>query len=463
MIDSFFNAFAAAENDMLGSETAKLVKVLRLARPNGHLATDLDIALPAMAGDTVVVLSSPDGKIEGYVGQDLTVTIGGHGYVVAKDCPRAQDGTVAVTLKTGLLAGAGSGDPVILSASLEFDLPHSMTYMPRLGFIPGELTASMSTAISVPKLTAGAEPKLDDILTCSLGSGAVLGFLPPDGGSWEVLVGRAIAVRRHPAPAGADPDVLLMPNNFEAVGAAMQDWTLRVLPRIGVALQVEAAAFLAARNAELSPVGDAPRDSHPGKLAASWRASAGDPDFASLADAPSYPSPSGNRMEFIPPMRGLHPGGIAHVTNDAKSDAETDGYAYLMAVLGESPKAPLGTVRPSFFDLGDAWQEVARVAILRVLAEEGAVASTTRRRTIRLSAISSTLSSLSGCRRRPSLRTARWARATEGSSPRRSSSNRSRSRPGSRPRRRSSPATASTTRRCRRPAWSHSRGPSVTA
>jgi len=164
-------------------------------------------------------------------------------------------------------------------------------------------------------------------------------------------------------------------DNFEAVGAAMQDWVLRVLPRIGVALQVEAAAFLAARNAQLSPVGDPPRDTHPGKLAASWRTSAGDPDFASLADAPSYAPPSGNRMEFIPAMRGLRPGGVAHVTNDAKSDAETDGYAYLMAVLGESPKAPLGTVRPAFFDLGDAWDEVARAAIFRVLAEEGVVTS----------------------------------------------------------------------------------------
>lgn len=163
-----------------------------------------------------------------------------------------------------------------------------------------------------------------------------------------------------------------MAGDFAEVGAAMVEWMRRVVPKIGAALQVEAAAFLAARNSATSPVGDPPRDTHPGKLAASWRASAGEPEYASLADAASYDPPSGDRMEFIPPMAGLQPGEVAHVTNDAKSDTEQYGYAYRMAVLGESPKAPLGTVRPSLFDLGDEWSEVATAAIGRVLQEEGA-------------------------------------------------------------------------------------------
>lgn len=194
MIDGFFNAFAAAENDMMGAETAKLRKVLRLRCPDGSPALSLVAAEAQTIGDTVVVLASPDGKplgAGGYVAEKLTVTVGGHTYAVARDSPRLQDGTVSVVLATPLLAVVGVGNAVALSEFVDFDLPHSLVYTPREGFVPGEAMASFSTAISVPKLTAEAEPKTDDILTCSLGTGEVLGFLPPDGGSWEVLVGRA--------------------------------------------------------------------------------------------------------------------------------------------------------------------------------------------------------------------------------------------------------------------------------
>lgn len=163
-----------------------------------------------------------------------------------------------------------------------------------------------------------------------------------------------------------------MPNNFQVVGSEIQAWLQVMLPRMGVALLAEATAYVAAKNAVFSPVGDAPIDPHPGKLMRSWRASVGSPEVADLRDAPSYPRASGDRMEFIPALAGLQPGQSTYVTNDAKSDRDKYFYASRMIVDGESPKAPAGTIQPTFEALGSDWPAVAEAAILKVLAEGGA-------------------------------------------------------------------------------------------
>lgn len=159
----------------------------------------------------------------------------------------------------------------------------------------------------------------------------------------------------------------IAPRDF---GPAFEDYLRSVLPKMRAALLAEAGAFLVARNAVRSPVGDPPMDPHPGKMAASWRGSVGAPVAAGLADAPAYPRPSGDRMEYIPALSGSQPGQSVHVTNDAKSDRDDYPYSYRMGVLGESPKAPEGTVLPSFADLAAEWDAVATAAIERVLAEE---------------------------------------------------------------------------------------------
>lgn len=155
--------------------------------------------------------------------------------------------------------------------------------------------------------------------------------------------------------------------DLKTAGAGMDAYLRSVLPKIRAALLAEAAAYLAAQNAVHSPIGDAPIDPHPGKMAASWVASIGSPRGANLSDASSYRPPSGNRMEFIPTASGSVPGQSVHVTNDATSDRDRYPYSYRMGVLGESPKAPEGTVEPSFADLEGDWHEVAAAAIKRAL------------------------------------------------------------------------------------------------
>lgn len=158
----------------------------------------------------------------------------------------------------------------------------------------------------------------------------------------------------------------IAPRDF---GPAFEDYLRSMLPRVRAALLAEAGAFLLARNAARSPVGDPPMDPHPGKMAASWRGSIGDPVAANLSDAPSYPRPSDDRMEHVPALSGSRPGESVHVTNDAKSDRDDYPYSYRMGVLGESAKAPEGTVLPSFADLAAEWDAVAAAAIERALAE----------------------------------------------------------------------------------------------
>lgn len=155
--------------------------------------------------------------------------------------------------------------------------------------------------------------------------------------------------------------------DLKDAGGQIQAYLASVLPRVRSALLAEAAGFLAARNAVRSPIGDAPMDPHPGKMADSWRASGGAPVAADLRDAPSYSPPSGNRLEYIP---AVLPGQDAHVTNDARSDRDAYPYSYRMGVLGESPKAPQGTVEPSFQDLQNEWTEVA-AAIVKAIAGTG--------------------------------------------------------------------------------------------
>lgn len=167
-----------------------------------------------------------------------------------------------------------------------------------------------------------------------------------------------------------------MSTGLREAAEALRDWPRTVLPQLGTALLAEATGHLAAANAALSPVGDPPMDPHPGKLRASWRASAGSAQTANLADAPSYPAARG-RAEFVPPLRSaLRPGQAAHVTNDARSDRSGHPYAYGVAVLGRgvladgravgSLKAPEGTVKPSMADLAAHWREVAARALAHV-------------------------------------------------------------------------------------------------
>ena len=152
--------------------------------------------------------------------------------------------------------------------------------------------------------------------------------------------------------------------------------------RVGVRVTAQAAIFLARTNTRLSPVGRPrtmttdegvrlPRNDTPGELRASWRTSAGSPQFAGLPDAPYYP-PAGD-ADFVPPLRRLKVGEPAFVTNDAAEERQDESYATIVAVLGRtvdrngraigSLQAPDGTVRPAVAALVSSWSSM----VLRVL------------------------------------------------------------------------------------------------
>lgn len=191
MIDAAFASLDPGMNDVLGSETATLRRVLRLGRPDGSPALAVEVAQAAAAGASTVRLKNAGaGRLAGYVGAGLLVTIGGEEYAVARDCPaNPADGTVLLALVTPLLAAADEDDAVAVEEAHDFDLLHCLAYSPRWSVLSGELAGAVSFALSVP-LAQEQLPRLDDILTCSLGMGVVLGFLPGDGGSKEALVGR---------------------------------------------------------------------------------------------------------------------------------------------------------------------------------------------------------------------------------------------------------------------------------
>lgn len=191
MIDAIFNALDPGMNDLLGSEAVTLRRSLRLTRPDGSPAVDLLVSDPAPMGAITVRLRAAEGPLQGYVGKNLILTIGGSAYLVAKDCQRAPDGTVSASLASSLLAAAAAGDPVTLSEEESWDLPHCLPYKPLETVLSGDLVGAVSFAVSVPTLTAPEMPALGDTVTASLGTGPVLAFLPGDGGSVEVLVGRA--------------------------------------------------------------------------------------------------------------------------------------------------------------------------------------------------------------------------------------------------------------------------------
>lgn len=191
MIDAIFAALDPGMNGLLGSETATLRRSLRLERPDGHPAVDLLAADPAPLGATVVRLRAAEGRLDGHVGAGLTLTAGASAYLVARDCQRAPDGTVAVSLASPLLAAVAAGDSVTLSEEESWDLPHCLAYKPLETVLSGDLVGAVSFALSVPLATMPQRPAFGDVVTASLGSGPVLGFLPGDGGSVEVLVGRA--------------------------------------------------------------------------------------------------------------------------------------------------------------------------------------------------------------------------------------------------------------------------------
>lgn len=191
MIDAIFSALDPGMNDLLGSETATLHRSLRLARPDGSPAVDLLATDLAPLGATVVRLRAAEGPLQGYVGKDLTLTAGAYAYLVARDCQRAPDGTVSVSLASPLLAAVATGDPVTLSEGESWELPHCLVYKPLDTVLSGDLVGAVSFALSVPLATSPQRPAVLDVVTASLGSGPVLGFLPGDGGSVEVLVGRA--------------------------------------------------------------------------------------------------------------------------------------------------------------------------------------------------------------------------------------------------------------------------------
>jgi len=191
VIDAFFTSMDAGMNDILGSEAVTLRSSLRLTRPNGSVATDLRVAQVAHAGDASIVLRSADGPLEGYVGEGLAVTVGGHAYAVTADCQRSANGTVAVSVTPDLMAGAAVDDPAMIAETMDRTAASCLVYKPLNSVIQGDLVGIVSFAVSIPTSSLVLPPRIGDTLTSSLGSGALLGFLPSDGGSWEALVGRA--------------------------------------------------------------------------------------------------------------------------------------------------------------------------------------------------------------------------------------------------------------------------------
>lgn len=191
MIDAYFTLMNPIMNDLMGSEAVTLRRSLRLTRPDGSPAVDLEAAEGAAAGAGSVRLTSPQGDLSGFVGTGLELTISGDAYRVAADCQRDDDGTVLLSLASPLLADVATGDPATLSETAEWSLPHCLIYKPLDNVLSGDLVGAVSFAISVPTSTAPQRPTLGDTASSSLGSGIVLGFFPSDGGSWEVLVGRS--------------------------------------------------------------------------------------------------------------------------------------------------------------------------------------------------------------------------------------------------------------------------------
>lgn len=191
MIDAFFTGMDASMNNLLGSETVKLRRSLRLTSKDAPSAADLRASAGVGTGATSIRLKSAAGALQGYIGEGLTLTIGALAYRVTADSQWNQDGTVLVGFEPPLILPVLADDHVLVSETLEWDLPNSLVYMPRNTVVPGDLVSGVSFAVSVPTATAPIVPRTNDVATGSLGTGVVLAFLPSDGGSWELLAGRA--------------------------------------------------------------------------------------------------------------------------------------------------------------------------------------------------------------------------------------------------------------------------------
>lgn len=140
------------------------------------------------------------------------------------------------------------------------------------------------------------------------------------------------------------------------------------IPELGVEVQRRATVDLFVDVAGTWPKGSSKTSIHPGKSAASLRASIDAPVHANLPDAPSYPRLGA--VDAVQALQGLTLGKTTYVTDDARTDGSEISYAPFLDA-GSSPQAPQGVFPPAIARLAGRAGEIVEKAIGAVLRKLG--------------------------------------------------------------------------------------------
>ena len=140
------------------------------------------------------------------------------------------------------------------------------------------------------------------------------------------------------------------------------------IPAMGVEVQRRATVDLFVDVAGTWPKGSTKTSIHPGKSAASLRASIDRPVHANLPDAPSYPRPGA--ADAAAALQGLALGRDTFNTNGARTDGSEASYAPFLDA-GSSPQAPQGVFPPAIQRLAARAGEIIEKSIGAVLRKMG--------------------------------------------------------------------------------------------
>lgn len=169
----------------------------------------------------------------------------------------------------------------------------------------------------------------------------------------------------------------------EALAAELRALNARVIPAIGLAVLREATTVLWLDVTRNSPVGSAPSlhrrgtSVHPGKYAASHRASIGAPQFIRLPDQPAYPRLGLGEISGLLPRVSLSE--PVTIGNAATTDGARESYAAVLeggrrmgprGMLG-SEQAPEGIYGPAVERLEAQAPRIIERAVDRALRGSG--------------------------------------------------------------------------------------------
>lgn len=130
----------------------------------------------------------------------------------------------------------------------------------------------------------------------------------------------------------------------QQLAVALREIASEGIPALGVEVQRRMTIDLFMEAGRTWPKGSSKTSPHPGKSAASLRASINAPLDANLPDAPSYPRVG--ITDVVPALKGLEIGQTTYITNDARTDGASVSYAPFLDA-GSSPQAPQGVFPPA--------------------------------------------------------------------------------------------------------------------